>query len=244
LHHVVLERWSRGASFFHARDPRAKILVALVFLVSVATTPMISPWPAVCYGFVLMAAGLIARLPLTAMAVRSAVVLPFSAIFAIMTFLAGNGAKAAELVQKSYFSALIVLLLLATTPLTDLLRGLESVGVPAFLLTVIQFLYRYLFVVSEQAQHMRLAAGSRGSFLASPRRARHWLRAAGGALAVLFARSYLRAEGIHRAMLARGFRGRFPAFHQPRFRVSDGIFSVLGIALLISLRWILQGSAQ
>ena len=38
MQHVVLERWSRGSSFLHDRDARAKILALLIFLVAVATT--------------------------------------------------------------------------------------------------------------------------------------------------------------------------------------------------------------
>ena len=34
---MVLERWSRGASPLHRRDPRAKIAALLVFLVVLAT---------------------------------------------------------------------------------------------------------------------------------------------------------------------------------------------------------------
>ena len=85
-----------------------------------------------------------------------------------------------------------------------------------------QFLHRYLFVVSEQAQHMRLAAESRGS--AGGSRFRRWrVRAATGALAVLFARSYNRAEGTYRAMLSRSFEGRLHLLVPHTFGWKDGL---------------------
>ena len=56
-----------------------------------------------------------------------------------------------------------MLLVVSTTPLPVLLRGLEMTGAPRFLLMVAQFLYRYLFVISEEAQHMSKAAASRGA---------------------------------------------------------------------------------
>ena len=92
---------------------------------------------------------------------RAAVVLPFTLVFAIITILAGDLERAGLLLGKSYLSALAVLALVSTTPLPQLLRGLEMLGVPRFLLMVAQFLYRYLFVISEEAQHMRVAAASR-----------------------------------------------------------------------------------
>jgi len=96
-----------------------------------------------------------------------------------------------------------------------------------------QFLYRYLFVISEQAQHMRVAAACREG---GPGRRRSRFRASAGALAVLFARSYYRAEGIHQAMLARAFAGRFVLINPLRFRASDGLFAAAIAALLILAR--------
>lgn len=236
MHLVVLERWSRGRSILHARDARAKILAVLSFLVVVATTPMTSVFPGASYGLFLLGAVLLSRIPVRAMLVRAAVILPFSAVFAAASLLAGDGPRAAALLQKSYLSALAVLLLAGTTPLPELLRGLESLGVPRFLLLVIQFLYRYLFVISEQAQHMRLAAACRGpSFRLLSLRGR-WLTAAGGAVSVLFARSYGRAEGINRAMLARCFRGHISLLYSARFKWTDALFLLVAVLLAVVLR--------
>ena len=92
---------------------------------------------------------------------RGPSVFPFSGVFALIS---GSPAIRARrgLLLKSYLSALAVLLLVSTTPLPALLRVLRRYGVPRFLLMVTQFLYRYLFVISEEAQHMRTAAAARG----------------------------------------------------------------------------------
>ena len=101
---------------------------------------------------------------------------------------------------------------------------------------VAQFLYRYLFVISEEAQHMSKAAASRGASVRGMMGNGARFRAAAGALAVLFARSYGRAEDIHRAMLARAFTGRFPLLNSLRFRFADGIFFLAAAAFLILVR--------
>jgi len=124
---------------------------------------------------------------------------------------------------KSYLSCLAVWLVIATTPLPDLLRGFESFGAPRFLLMVAQFVYRYLFVISEEARQMAQAALARGGTARGAFRLLGF-RAAAGALAVLFARSYGRAGEVHRAMLARGFRGRVRCLDAPRFRSADAAF--------------------
>ena len=161
MHHVVLERWSRRESALHRRDPRAKIIALLVFLVAVATTRHSFAVAGLAYMGLLLAVLLWSRLPLWSALTRATVVLPFTLVFAIITILAGDVERAGLLLGKSYLSALAVLALVSTTPLPQLLRGLEMLGVPRFLLMVAQFLYRYLFVISEEAQHMRVAAASR-----------------------------------------------------------------------------------
>ena len=228
MHHVVLDRWSRGKSVLHSRDARVKIVALAAFLVIVATTPMRSPAPGLAYAAILLPAIFLARLPVFSLLLRASVVLPFSAAFAAMSVFGGDTGRAVELLQKSYLSASAALLLAGTTPMPELLRGMEALGAPRFVLLVVQFLYRYLFVISEQAQHMRLAAASRGSMSRFARR-RRWSEAAAGAVAVLFARSYARAEGIHRAMLARGYTGHLTLLSQARIGWADGAFLFLAV---------------
>ena len=125
MHHVILERWSRRESALHRRDPRAKIAALLVFLVVVATTRHAFPPASACYIGLLAAVLLWARLPLWNALVRATVVLPFTLVFAIITLVAGDAERAGLLLGKSYLSALAVLALVSTTPLPQLLRGLE-----------------------------------------------------------------------------------------------------------------------
>jgi cobalt/nickel transport system permease protein len=233
LHHVVVERWSRGQSALHRRDARAKLGALLVFLVAVSTTPASAQASFGLYAIVLVTAILASRLPIRAVLARGALVLPFSVTFAAVTWLAGEPERALALAEKSLLSGIAALVMVATTPITQLLRALESLGVPRPLILVVQFLYRYLFVISEQAQHMLLAARSREG-LGAARRSR--FQAAAGALGVLFARSWERADGIYRAMLARGFQGHFSSIAQARFGVADLAFLCGAAAVPVIIR--------
>lgn len=221
MHHVVVERWNRTASPLHALDARAKFGAILIFLIAVSTTPAQAQLAFAAYAVGLGAVGLASRLPLLGLLERAALVLPFSATFAAMTWWSGNPISALALLEKSLLSGFAALLLVGTTPLPQLVGALDWLGAPRTLLLVIQFVYRYLFVISEQGQHMRLAARSRqGAVFQGKSR----FRAAGGALGVLFARSSERADGIYQAMLARGFQGRFPMGVPRAFSLRDGVF--------------------
>ena len=241
MHHAVLEHWSRGPSPLHRRDPRAKLAALLVFLVLVATMPRAFSFAGAACLALLAGAAVLGRLPLAGVLWRACVVLPFSLVFALVTWLGGDPARALNLVSKSYLSALAALVVVAVTPMPSLLRGLEGLGVPRFLLLVTQFLYRYLFVIPEEAQHMRAASAARGATLRGLAARREKFRGAAGALAVLFARSYARAEEIHRAMLARGFAGEFRAVCVLRFGWADAAFLLAAASLPVAARFLAEG---
>jgi cobalt/nickel transport system permease protein len=240
VHHVTLDQWSRGASPLHRRDPRVKIAAVLVFLVVLSTAHRELAWLGVALFALLCVAARLARLPLAGALARAGVVLPFTAVFAGVSWLAGDPARGAALVMKSYLSAFAVLLLVSTTPLPVLLRGFEMTGAPRFLLMVAQFLYRYLFVISEEAQHMRKAALARGATVGGLAGNAARFRAAAGALAVLFARSYARAQEIHRAMLARSFPGYFRPLAELHLHRSDVVFLALGVLTPVVLRVLIE----
>jgi cobalt/nickel transport system permease protein len=234
VHHLVIDRWSRGTSPLHQRDPRAKLAALLVFLVVLSTTRPAAQWAFAGYAILLMVAVNFSRLPILGLAGRAALVLPFSATFALLTWWSGDSLRALALAEKSFLSGLAALLLVGTTPLTGWTAALESWRAPRMLILVIQFVYRYLFVIAEQAQRMRWAAVCRGSHKKSG-----GFRLAAGLLGVLFARSWQRADGIYHAMLARGFRGRFvPAAPAP-FRAPDAFFFFTCLAGCLVIRILL-----
>jgi cobalt/nickel transport system permease protein len=209
----------------------------LAFLIAVSTTRPGAHIAFALYAVMIVAAATTARLPVMAMLRRAALVLPFSATFAAITWWSGDAVRAIAFGEKSLLCGFAALLLIATTPLNDLLRALESLAVPRPLILVIQFLYRYLFVISEQAQHMRLASQCRrGLGKHGKSRFSALFVGASGALGVLFARSWERADGIYLAMLARGFTGQFPRLGPVRFRAADAVFLLFAICVATGIR--------
>jgi len=219
----------------HRRDPRAKLAALLIFLVVLSTTHPEAQLAFAGYAVMLLIAVNRARLPILGIAGRAALILPFSATFALLTWWSGDSMRARALAEKSFLSGMAALLLVATTPLTGWTAALESWRVPKMLILVIQFVYRYLFVIAEQAQRMRWAALCRkGS-----RRDSFDFSTAAGLVGVLFARSWQRADGIYHSMLARGFRGRFvPAAPSP-FGSSDALFFSACLAGCLAIRVLL-----
>lgn len=231
MQHTRVERWSRGNSFIHSRHAAAKVIATLAWLVSIST--LSGHAAAICALYLALLAGvtLAARLPLPAVLLRAAVVLPFALTFALISVIAGEPVRAVMLLVRGYLSALTALLLISTTPMPDLIAGLELLRMPAFLLQVMQFLYRYLIVLMGEAISMRQASLARAGSIRVLR-----FRQASGAAGVLFARSWARAHAIHRAMISRGFEGRMPAIAHRSFRPADAGFAAGATILIAGLR--------
>jgi cobalt/nickel transport system permease protein len=232
LHHLALERWSRLDGPLHRLDSRVKIAVTLAVLLSVNLTRPHEVVLFTAYFLVLCTACLFARLPWWKVLARGLIVLPFVAGVVILNLAGGDPVRAWAVLARGYLSAVAVLLLLGTTPFPKLLRGFESLGMPRFFGMILHFIYRYLFVLFEQAHNMRRASRCR----APQGRRQPLFAAAAGAVAVLFARSYGRAERIHQAMLARGFQGHFELLETPQTGVRDWAFLLVSLGLLALLQ--------
>lgn len=226
-----MERWSRGDSVIHRRHAAAKILATLILLVCIAT--LTERNPAICglYLLLLVMNAVAARLPVLSMLSGACVVLPFALCFAVISALGGDPLQAIMLVVRGYLSALAVLLLISTTAMPDLIAGLEWLRTPAFLVQVMQFLYRYLIVLVKEADAMRQASLSRAGSIRA-----FQFRQASAAAGVLFVRSWARAQAIHRAMVSRGFDGKIPAFRRMKFHFADVVFVAVAAVAIAGLR--------
>jgi cobalt/nickel transport system permease protein len=132
-------------------------------------------------------------------------------------------------------SALIALV--STTRFSDLLQGLARLGVPRILLTQLGFLYRYIFLLIDRAQHMlRARAGRKVSRMA----VRTELHVAAAMIGSLLISSLSTAERVSTAMQARGFEPQtaaFPTLTPMRLRVADLVFCVIAACWLLTLHW-------
>ena len=231
----TLEDWSRSSSWLHRRDPRAKLLSALLVLTAFALMPARDA-TSLCLGSaagvaVLAVAAISARLPVLSILARGWVVLPFTGLFALLAWVEGNPQRALSLLAKSWLSAVAVVLLMATTPLERLFAGLERMGVPPLLVAVVQFVWRYLHVAVEQLGRMQVARAARGG-------ERRFVFAT-STVAVLFAASAARAERVHWALLSRGGEAHFPLLDPLKMRGID--YALLAAALLAAVLLVVSG---
>jgi cobalt/nickel transport system permease protein len=167
-----------------------------------------------------------ARLPAPTVLRRLRLELPFVA-FAVFLPLVGGGPHvdagplalsqpglwaAWNIVAKGTLGVLAAIVLTGTTPVAELLAGLDRLRVPRVLVAIAGFMVRYLDVIAGEAARLRVARLSRADDA-------RWLwqsRAVAATAGTLFVRSYERGERVHLAMLSRGYAGTMPALDHHR----------------------------
>jgi cobalt/nickel transport system permease protein len=112
-----------------------------------------------------------------------------------------------SIVVKGTLGVLAAVILSTTTTAREILRGLEKLKLPAIMVQIASFMLRYINVISDEMERMKVARESRG-FIATG--IKHW-KVLATAAAALFIRSYERGERVHLAMLSRGFDGALPS---------------------------------
>jgi cobalt/nickel transport system permease protein len=122
---------------------------------------------------------------------------------------------------------------MCSTRFALLLEAMRRLGMPQLIVMQLGFLYRYLFVLIDEALRVRRARDFRGAALAPAGRR---LAATGGVIATLFVRTLDRSERIHLAMAARGYRGEPRSLSQLRFTPPDGLFLVVVLVYLAICR--------
>ena len=231
MRHNFLDRYANLDSPLHNLEARTKLLGFLALTLGVLWIPAGKNLSFFAY-FLLTAVLMgISQIPLGYIVGRMVAILPFVVLAGLGAPWTDHfeGARVVAIVLRSILSLLLLILLTSTTPFAELLRGLRKLGCPKILVINLAFLYRYLFVLTEEVLRMRQARDSRRIGRA-PMLAEFKLL--GAMLGSLLIRSFERAERMYQAMLSRGYDGDLPVLAPRRFTWLDLGF-IAGVALFI-----------
>lgn len=237
-----LDRLALQDTPLHRLDPKAKVLATTLFLITLASFDRhevsgllsLALFPVVLATFGGVPLGLLGRKVLLAW--------PFVLLLgAFLPFLdTGPGLRLgplslsagwiafASLLLRGTLAVATATVLVAVTGFGDMCAALDRLGLPRAFVQQLLFLYRYLFVVGEEARRSLLARELRAH--GHPMTWRDFPSFAGH----LLLRSWERAERVHAALLARGFQGTLPARVHAPFGVAALAF-VLGWATFFAL---------
>ena len=258
MHFDAFDRYHEKESFVHHLDPRVKVVVTVAFIVSNALLPD-GAWIAFALAWVfLLAANLLSQLGTFYSLRNSLIALPFALIavtvlFSIpglpllsfkllmwnLTITDAGLLRFVSILIRSWLSVQMAILLVAVTRFPDLIHALEHLRVPAILTTIIAFLYRYLFVLTDEVFRLIRARESRSATAAGRKSGGGVLwrgRIAGHMAGQLFLRSYERSDRIYKAMVARGYAGHLYTLNPHEMKSSDYYVTAFSIALVFILQ--------
>ncbi len=241
-----LDRLSYGDSFIHRLDPRTKVIATILFLFTVVSFPkyeVVALAPFFLFPILLMTLG---GISLRFIALKVLMVSPFAILIGIFnplfdtqtvtigfgTSISAGWISFAAILVKFTLTVSTALLLVATTSFPGVCQALRRLGCPAIFVTQLLFLYRYLFVLAEEAMRIVRARDLR-CFGRQGRGVKIFARLVG----TLLVRSLDRAERIYRAMLSRGFAGDIPRLGGFRLRSADLAFAAAMALFLVTFRF-------
>lgn len=229
------------------RDPRAKLLVTLCFVVTVLSFDryrIAALLPLALFPTVLAAQGEVpARLLWRTLWLAS----PFALVVGLanpllertpMLALAGVELSAGwvsflSIVLRFALCVSAAVVLIGSTGMHALCAALARLGAPRVFTVQLLFLHRYLFVLAGEALRMSTAYGLRA---VSGRRM--GLAPYAALTGQLLLRAFERARRVHQAMLARGFDGELRLADAWRWQHSDSAFLAVWCACFVAVRWV------
>jgi len=254
MHADAFDRYHDTHSFIHHLDPRVKVVVTVAFILSNALLPD-GTWIAFALSWLfLLSANMLSGLGLGYTFKRSFIALPFALVaitvlfsipgkpiaafhFAMWNFTITDAGllRFVSIMIRSWLSVQMAILLVTVTRFPDLIHAFEHLRVPAILTTIIAFLYRYLFVLTNEVLRLLRARESR-SAAAPGKRAGGGImwraRVAGNMAGQLFLRSYERSDRIYSAMVARGYAGQMRTLNPHEMKSSDYLATAFVIAII------------
>jgi cobalt/nickel transport system permease protein len=242
MHFHLVDSYLDTGSLLHRLDPRLKVALAFVMIVLIGLTPVGGFGAYVGFFAIMMVGALIARVDPLLVVRRSLVALPFAAAAITLVFTVPGPSlgtvpvvgwtisepgliRFASIMFKSTVSVQVAVLLIVSTHFTDMLWALGALRVPKVLVAVISFMYRYIFVLAEEAMRLTRARDSRSAAIGKNPvyggSVVFQARTMGRMIGNLFVRGFERSERVYQAMVARGYQGEMLRLSAPPLSTRD-----------------------
>ena len=256
MHIHFLDPYRPRLSPIHVFEARLKLVLVLIFIFTNTLLPM-KAWPIYILMFSLVLAGeILSEMGVGYVLKRSILALPFAlAALPLLFTLPGSSLfnftvgtwelsisqagleRFVGIALKSWISLQAAILLASTTTFPDLLFAMRAIRIPRLLVSVFGLMWRYLFVLVDEALRLMRARTARSGQSDQPGLksggSLAWrARVTGGMAGNLFLRGLERSDRIYMAMVSRGYDGEVRSLPMPRISPMDWLVLVLGLILM------------
>jgi cobalt/nickel transport system permease protein len=240
-----MDTLSGGDTPIHRLDPRAKLLTTFIFIIAVVSFDKYEISALVPF-FVFPAAMIsLGELPFYYLLRKILIVAPFAVMIGIfnplidrdilikfgLLSISGGWISFFSIMMKFTLTAGSVLVLIACTGFNSVCMALEKMGAPRVFAVQLLFLYRYIFVLIDEASRMANARSLR-SFDGKGK----GVKVFGYFVGHLMLRTVDRAQRIHLAMLCRGFDGEIRINRRLDAGRKEVIYTIAWSAFFVAAR--------
>ncbi len=256
MHVHFLDPYRPRNSPIHRLDPRIKLVLTVVFILTSTLIPT-GAWPVYILLFALiLSVELISELGVSFVLKRSFLAIPFvlAALPLILTipgktlFILPLGPwtfhasypgleRFISIAIKSWLSMQAAIVLAASTSFPELLVAMRALHVPRLLVSIFGLMWRYLFVLVDEATRLIRARSARSGQSEKPDAKTggsiSWrARVTGGMAGNLFLRAFERSDRIYMAMVSRGYDGEARTLPLPNVRLTHWVILITCLSLL------------
>lgn len=234
----MFNEYIKGNSIIHRFDPRLKIVYAFVFSCTIALQNELLPsLVGLSISIFLI---IIARIKIQEVIKRLLVVDEFILLLWIVLPLTYPGKELLDIwsLKISYEGVLFTLLLtikanalmlilislVATSSIFDIVHSLLHLKIPEKVVFLFFLIYRYIWILFDERERIIKAVKAKGFKF---RNSIHTYRTIAYIVGSLLVKSYNRAENLYRAMVCRGFRGKFWLIDHFKFKFVDVLVAIL-----------------
>jgi cobalt/nickel transport system permease protein len=259
MHVHFLDPYRPHDSLIHRLDPRIKLVLTLAFILTNALIPP-GAWPVYILLFALiLSIEMLSELGVGYVLKRAALAFPFvlaalpliltipgKALFSlpvgpwVITATYPGLERFISIALKSWISMQAAIVLAASTSFPDLLVAMRAVRVPRLLVSIFGLMWRYLFVLVDEALRLIRARAARSGQSDHPNAktggSLPWrARVTGGMAGNLFLRGFERSDRIYMAMVSRGYDGEARSLPFPGIRPVHLVILIGGLCILTML---------
>lgn len=240
-----LEQLASKHTVIHRLHPMAKFLTAVALIVTTVSFgryDFLRLLPYLFYTFIIMALSEISHgtilkrfllaLPFCAMAGISNIIFDRKTAMVIGGIAISYGVLSLfTIMLKAYLCVTSVLILIATTPISQITASMRAVHIPKIFVTLFELTYRYIGTLLEEAGSMHMAY-----MLRSPDKKGVDMKHMGSFVGQLLLRSFDRSERVYDAMKCRGYGNGSDRQAKNAMFISDWLYLIIVVGLCVLFR--------
>ena len=220
-----IEKLANGDSLIHRLNPLLKIILALMYIIFVISTSCLDFFELPLYSIIIGIMISLSKVSFMDLFKRSLIGLPISLCigFSNLLFI--------TIIIKNILCLMAVFLLMATTKFDSITCELVHLKIPSIFVLQLVMIYRYIFVLVEEALTMIQAYQ-----LKNPQSKGIAFKDMGSFVGSLLVRSFERSNEVYNAMKCRGFDVKQAYLNYVDFEIENYFLLMMAVGVLMMVK--------